>query len=48
MNFSQKELYLKGLKKLYDDIGLVDFDDELIGWYYDSWINRMAIWGKYK
>lgn len=48
MNFFSKELFLTGLKKLYDDIGLVDFDDELIGWYYDSWINRMAIWGKYK
>ena len=48
MNFFSKELFLTGLKKLYDDIGLVDFDTELISWYYDIWIDNMAIWGKYK
>ena len=47
-NFFNKECFLNGIEKLYNDIGLSDFDGEYIGWYYDQWTHVMRNWERHK
>lgn len=47
-NFFNKNHFLDGIEELYNNIGLSDFDRELIDWYYDEWNIVMRNWRRHK